>query len=71
MIPNRIPPASAPNWPVAPSATSPTPRNDSAAPSQKRRGSTSIPKARPIIAAKIGVAARISAITDADVVFNA
>ena len=62
---------SPPNAPLAPSATSPTPANDSAAPSQKRRGSTSVPKASPISAAKMGVAARMRAITDADVVFSA
>ena len=70
-IPNRIPAASPPISPPAPSATSPTPANESAAPAQKRRGSTSVPKASPIRAAKIGVAARISAITEADVVLSA
>src|SRR3954447_6752891 len=66
-----MPGASALSSPPDPNATSPTPAKESAAPIQNRRGSTSLPRASPISAAKIGVAAMISAITDAEVVLRA
>ena len=51
--------------PDEPSATSPTPANETLAASQNRRERRSSPKASPIRAAKIGVAPRIRAIVEA------
>ena len=64
-IPSRSPRRS-PEKPLgAPSATSPTPANETAAAIQNRRDSRSSPNASPISAAKIGVAPRMSAIVEA------
>ena len=64
-IPSRSPRRSPERLPEEPSATSPTPANETAAASQNRPESRSRPNASPISAAKIGVAPRISAIVEA------
>jgi hypothetical protein len=64
-IPSRSPRTS-PEIPLLePSATKPTPANETAAAIQNLRDRRSSPSASPISAAKIGVAPRIRAIVEA------
>ena len=70
-IPSSTPPRSPESSPPEPSATSATPLNERRAPVQKRDESRSVPSASPAQAAKIGVAPRISASTEAVVVLSA